>query len=128
MTAKKKVKNRIDRALASKILKTVSHNTAFYFFTGFGQYCGEYAVGLDGLCQKLKTIDRKSIDFHFKRRDFEKWIRGTIGDVNLAKGIKNIKRSIRGEELRVKLYQIVERRLSELKKLLASKDIYMDRS
>ena len=116
-----------NKEIASKILRTVPYNNAFYFFTDIGRYSGELAVSLADFCKKIKTIDTKSIDFHYKRRDFQKWIRGTIGDVYLANEINKIQKSIQGEELRVKICQIVERRLTELKKLLASEEAYLER-
>lgn len=97
------------KEIASKILRTVPYNKAFYFFTDIGQYSGELAASLADFCKKIKTVHIKSVDFHFNRRDFEKWIRKTIGDVNLANEINKIKKPIQGEELRVKIYQTVER-------------------
>lgn len=127
MTKKAKTMKVNNKEIASKILRTVPYNNAFYFFTGIGQYSGELAASLADFCKKIKTIDAKSIDFHYKRRDFQKWIRGTIGDVYLANEINKIQKSIQGEELRVKICQIVERRLTELKKLLASEEAYLER-
>ena len=112
--------------VASKILRKVPYNKAFYFFTDIGQYSGKLAASLADFCQKIKKIDMKSVDFHFKRRDFQKWIRGTIGDIYLANEINKIQKSIQGEELRVKISQAVERRLTELKKLLASEEPYVE--
>ena len=74
----------------------------------------------------MKTIDVKSVDFHFKRRDFQKWIRETLGDIALTNEINKIKKSIHGEELRDKIFQTLERRLTELKKLLASEEAYLE--
>lgn len=116
-----------NKEIASKILRTVPHDKAFYFFTGIGQYCGEFAASLADFCQKIKRIDAKSVDFHFKHRDFQKWIRTTIGDAYLANEINKIGKSFQGEELRVKLYQIIEKRLAELKRLLASQEAYLQR-
>jgi len=127
VTKKAKTMKVNNKEIASKILRTVPYNNAFYFFTGIGQYSGELAASLADFCKKIKTIDAKSIDFHYKRRDFQKWIRGTIGDVYLANEINKIQKSIQGEELRVKICQIVERRLTELKKLLASEEAYLER-
>lgn len=127
MTKKAKTMKVNNKEIASKILRTVLYNNAFYFFTDIGQYSGELAASLADFCKKIKTIDAKSIDFHYKRRDFQKWIRGTIGDVYLANEINKIQISIQGEELRVKICQIVERRLTELKKLLASEEAYLER-
>jgi len=127
VTKKAKTMKVNNKEIASKILRTVPYNNAFYFFTDIGQYSGELAASLADFCKKIKTIDAKSIDFHYKRRDFQKWIRGTIGDVYLANEINKIQISIQGEELRVKICQIVERRLTELKKLLASEEAYLER-
>jgi len=127
VTKKAKTMKVNNKEIASKILRTVPYNNAFYFFTDIGQYSGELAASLADFCKKIKTIDIKSIDFHYKRRDFQKWIRGTIGDVYLANEINKIQKSIQGEELRVKICQIVERRLTELKKLLASEEAYLER-
>jgi len=127
VTKKAKTTKVNNKEIASKILRTVPYNNAFYFFTDIGQYSGELAASLADFCKKIKTIDTKSIDFHYKRRDFQKWIRGTIGDVYLANEINKIQKSIQGEELRVKICQIVEKRLTELKKLLASEEAYLER-
>jgi hypothetical protein len=101
-------------------------NNAFYFFTYIGQYSGKFAVNLADFCQKIKKIDVKSVDFHFKRRDFQKWIRTTIGDTYLANAINKIRESAQGEELRDQIYQTVERRLAELKKQLAYEEAYVE--
>ena len=114
--------------LASRILRTVSYNNAFYFCTNIGQDSGELAVSLADFCQKIETINVKSVDFHFKRGDFEEWIRGTLGDVDLANEINKINKTIQGEELRVKICQTVERRLTQLKKILAYEGAYLERT
>lgn len=120
MTKKARAMKVINEEIASEILRTVPYDKAFHFFTGIGQYSGKLAASLADFCKKIKTIDIKSVDFHSKRRDFEKWIRKIIGDVNLANEINKIEKSIQGEELRVKIYQTVDRRLSSLKRSLVS--------
>ena len=112
----------VSNKMATKILRTVPYNNAFYFFTGIGQYSGKFAVSLADFCEKIKRIDIKSVDFHFKRRDFQKWIRTTIGDAYLANKISGIRGQIQGEELRGQIHQTVEMRLTELKRLLASEE------
>ena len=114
--------------LASKILRTVPQNNAFYFFTDIGQYDGKFAVNLADFSQKVATIKVESVDFHFKRRDFEQWIRETLGDADLADEVNKISKTIQGEELRAKICQIVKRRLTELKKLLASRGSHLRRT
>lgn len=112
---------------ASKILRNISYKNAFYFFTGIGEYAGEFASSLADFCNKIQTIDTKSVDFHFKRRDFEKWIRKTVGDTQLANEIKKIPKSLQGEKLRSRIYQTTNKRLTELKKILASKTKYLEK-
>jgi len=111
---------------ATRILRKIPHNNSFYFFTGIGQYSGKFAISLTDFCQKLGKMDVKSIVFHFGRRDFQKWIKGTIGDVYLANRINKIKRPIEGAALRDEIYETVQTRLTELKKLLASEEPYVE--
>jgi hypothetical protein len=118
----KKMKN---KEIASRILRILPYTEAFYFFTGIGQYSGEVAASLSDFRNKIETIDVKSIDFHFKRQDFEKWIRETLGDSELADEISRIRMTVQGEDLRDKIRQALENRLAELKKLLASKESYL---
>jgi len=108
-------KSRINRELASRILRTFPIPEAFLFFTDIGQYNGEFAPSLADLCEKLKKTPLKSIEFHFKRGDFERWIRETLGDEHLANGISKIDRSTQGEELRTTIQRIVKKRLDQLK-------------
>ena len=107
----------IDRKRASKILRTVPIPQAFLFFTDIGQYTGVFAVSLTDFSEKLESISLKSIEFHFTRGDFERWIRETLGDKYLANRIKGIDRSIQGEELRKSILRIVERHLNMLKQI-----------
>ena len=115
---KKEIK--VNTELVKKILRTVPQNEAFYFFIDIGEYTGEYAISLDNFCNKIRLIELKSVLFHFDRQDFEKWIKGTIGDAILADKIGKIKNSVTREEFRTEIHRIVEQRLSQLKKLLAS--------
>jgi len=116
----------VSNEVATKILRTVPRNNAFYFFIDIGQYSGKFAVNLADFCQKIKRIHIKSVDFHFKRRDFQKWIRTTVGDTYLANEINKIRESVQGEELRDQIYQTVERRLTALKKQLAYEEPYVE--
>lgn len=124
----KKKTYRINSELIKKILRTVPQNEAFYFFTGIGEYTGEYATSLDNFCNKLKLMELKSVLFHCDRQDFEKWIKETIGDSVLADKIRKIRDSVDREEYRTEIHRIVEQRLSQLKKLLASEDVFIERS
>ena len=104
---------------ALKILRRVPDSNGF-FFTGFSQYIGIYAVSLADFCQKLRTVDLKSFEFHSKRGDFDNRIRTTIGDPYLANEVKKVERNFKGEQLRAALIQIVEARVNELRKILGS--------
>ena len=71
-------------------------------------------------------MELKSVLFHFDRQDLEKWIKGTIGDTILADMISKIKNSVDREEVRTEIHRIVEQRLLQLKKLLASEDALIE--
>ena len=115
MIAKKIPNSRISPELASRILRTVALPEAFLFFTDIGQYTCEFAPCLAGFLEKLEKVPLKSIDFHFERGDFERWIRETLGDGCLADEMSKIDRTVLGEELRASIQTVVEKRLEELK-------------
>lgn len=112
----------VDMETASRILRRVPDNNGFFFFTGLGQYIGVYATSLADFCQKLKTVDLKSVEFHSKRGDFENWIRTTIGDAYLANEVKKVERNFNREQLRAMLIRVVEARVNELRKILATNE------
>jgi hypothetical protein len=60
-----------------------------------------------------------------KRRDFENWIRSSIGDEHLANEISKIKESSE-EEILIRMCNLIEQRLKELKQLLAKEEPYVD--
>ena len=100
----------------SKVLRNLTREEAFYFFTSIGNYTGQSAVSLDEFLLKTKDVNIKSLEFHLYREDFEKWIALTLGDPKLAdeiKGLRNLK--VVGNALRDRLYFIVSRRVKELK-------------
>jgi len=114
MPRNRESKIKIDPESASKILRTVPPEKSFLFFTDIGQYVGEFAQSLEDFYEKISVVPLKSLDFHFKRGDFEKWIRGTLGDAYLADRISRINKSIQIEKLRTTLKRIVKRRLNQL--------------
>ena len=62
----------------------------------------------------MGSIDTQSIKFHFDRGDFQKWLRTTVGDKELAQIIDKLDKKIPEESLREKLADIVQKRISEL--------------
>ncbi len=108
----------LNKDLASKILRSVPEQEGFRFYLAIGEPTGEIAVSLADFVKKLETIDVRSVNFHFPRKDFEKWIRGVIGDAELALRVGRIGRirlGIQGEALRNEIIRVVKVRLNELK-------------
>jgi hypothetical protein len=79
-----------------------------------GYYTGETALSLCSFLRDMGSIDIESIKFHFDRGDFQKWLRNTIGDEELAQTIDKLEK-IPEETLREKLADVVQKRISELK-------------
>lgn len=103
---------------ASRVLRKLLREEAFYFFTSIGNYTGQSAASLEEFMNKIKEVDIKSLEFHLYREDFEKWISQTLGDARLAAEIKSLRlRKVVGNPLREQLYNVVSRRLRELKGL-----------
>jgi hypothetical protein len=123
----KKAESETDPKLPANILRIVPGNNAFYFFTDIGQYTDRSSACLADFCNAIKTIDIKSVEFHFKRGDFVLWIRETLGDSELSKEINRVCKTTQGEELRTTIHQTVETRLTKLKKLQASEEPYLKR-
>ena len=105
----------LDMAAVSKILRTVPSHEGFHFFRAPGDATGKVATNLTDFAEKLRTIDIRSINFHFPRQNFEKWLRDVIGDSELSRRISRIGKENHGEKLRSEVIQIVKARVDELK-------------
>lgn len=114
MTTRRKKRSYIDPDLVSKVLGEVL-DKAFLFFTDIGEYTGISAISLSDFCDKLDKVPLRSVEFHFNRGDFGKWIKETLGDKQLAARIGRIKKKVKGEELKKKIQGRVRRRLTQLK-------------
>lgn len=99
---------------AQKILKPVPYAQGFHFFMPDGHYTGETAMSLCSFLRDLGSIDVQSIKFHFERADFQKWIRTTIGDEELAHKIDKLDKKLPEETFRQQLINVVQKRISEL--------------
>jgi uncharacterized C2H2 Zn-finger protein len=95
-------------------LAKVSYSVGFHFFIAEGRYTGETAVSLATFVKDVKVAPIESIDFHFKRADFQKWVADTIGDKELAKAIGDVEKELSGEPLRLRLLEIINARVMEL--------------
>ena len=100
----------------ARILRTLSRENAFYFFTSVGNYTGQRAMSLEEFAAKIREAPTESLDFHFYRGDFEKWTAEVLEDNELTKRIKAVKllKPI-GNTLRDQLDFTVSKRLEELK-------------
>jgi hypothetical protein len=111
------IRKPVDKALASKILRTVHSHEGFWFYTAPRDYTGINAMSLKDFAKKLRVVDVQSINFHFSRGDFWRWIQFIIGDVALSSRINRIPQDTRGEKLRSSLIKAVNKRIGELKKI-----------
>ncbi len=116
MMKKPEVKKTVlDKAAISRILRTVPQDEGFRFFKAPGDSTGKVATSLADFVEKLRTVDIRSVNFHFPRQDFEKWLRNIVGDTELSTRISRIGKDTHGEKLRNEIIQIVKGRIDELK-------------
>lgn len=99
----------------SIILRSVSEQESFHFYRAVGEPTGETAASLANFAKKLGYVNVQSVNFHFYRKDFEKWIRDVIGDIELALRIGRIRVGLQGEALRNEMIRMVKVRIDELK-------------
>ena len=100
----------------TRILRKLSRENAFYFFTSIGNYIGENAASLEEFVKKIGEVNAKSLEFHFYRGDFEKWVAEVLEDGELAEEIKSLKNlKPVGDALRGQLYLVVSKRFEKLK-------------
>jgi hypothetical protein len=107
-----------NKDLISKTLRSVTEQEGFHFYVAIGEPTGETAVSLADFVEKMEAVDVRSVNFHYPRKDFEKWILDVIGDSELASRLNMISRmhiGIKGEALRNQIIRIVKVRLSEIK-------------
>ncbi len=102
---------------SSTILRIVPYNEAFHFNTENNIYTGTTADSLEDFASKLKTIDVKSVEFHYYRGDFQRWIENILGDKDFANQLCFIKRGMPGELLRRDLLKRLDKRITELRGL-----------
>ena len=114
---KKRTQSEIYQEFANRVLRSVPIHECFLFFNDIGQYTGEMASSLENFLEKLKKISIKTIEFHFGREDYAKWIKETLGDTRLADRINKINKATHCEELIKTLLVRIERRVNQLKQL-----------
>lgn len=97
---------------ATRILRGVSDEEAFYFYKAVGIPTKESAYSLSDFLHKLQTVESESLIFHLERKDFQNWIKTTLDDNKLARRIGRIRPS---NDPRTKIQATVENRIAELK-------------
>jgi hypothetical protein len=102
---------------SAKFLSSVPFESGFRFFTAVGNYTGITAISLDEFTTKLQMVPVESAQFHFERKDFQKWIMDTIKDLELAEKINGIVQGQSTEKLRKEILRIMQERTAELKRL-----------
>jgi len=71
---------------------------------------------LEEFVKKIAEVNAKSLEFHFYRGDFEKWVAEVLEDRELAEEIRNLQNlKPVGDSLRGQLYLIVSKRFDKLK-------------
>jgi hypothetical protein len=100
---------------AHEILRSLPYEEGFHFFSPDGHYMGETATTLCFFLKDLQHVGIESVRFHFIRGDFQKWLRTTIGDQELANAIDDIDKNASDESLLTLLPDTVEKRIMHLK-------------
>ena len=99
--------------------RILNDKEAFYFYTSIGNFTGYKAHSLKEFEQILCRVEQKSLEFHLFREDFEKWIRISLKEEELAKKVEALrKQNIKGKLLRNWLYTYVKRHNKTVKKPL----------
>ncbi|UCG45269.1 MAG: glycoside hydrolase family 57 protein [Candidatus Bathyarchaeota archaeon] len=105
---------------AHRILRQLPSERGFNFFQESARPSPKTACSLVEFSSAIKLVAPKSIRFHIERGDFERWVRETIGDEELAAKIATLPyRGLRSNRLRRRLLEIVEKRVTQLQKQVA---------
>ena len=92
-------------------LKKTEQVAPFHFYVDIDDYTGISAGSYEDFLTSIKQVKTKSLSFHVKRGDFEKWVSNVLKDKKLAKEIRKIKnQKLRGQALRNRLYRIMSKR------------------
>ena len=105
----------LPKSSSAKFLNNTTYESGFHFFTAIGNYTGITAINISEFVTKLQNVPVESVDFHFQRKDFQKWIQETLGDKELAEGMSIFGAARSGEDLRKEMLRIVQERIAKLK-------------
>ena len=107
-------KQTVEKHKNPNLLNSVPYENGFHFYTELGKYTGITACSTVEFAEKIQIIPIQSVTFHFQRQDFQKWLKGTIGDEELSKKIDQIKTWSEDENLRKELFKTFQNRIAEL--------------
>ena len=114
----------LSKSSNEKLLNNAPYENGFHFFTAIGAYTGITATSLSEFAAKLEFVPLESVEFHFQRKDFQKWIAETIGDNELAERMTLYGAARSAEDLRKRLLAVVQERIAELTRFsITSEDI-----
>ncbi len=116
----KNLPNKRKHQAVAKILRTVPYEDGFIFYVDIGQPTKNIATSLEQFAKELEVVDVKSVDFHFSRADFQKWISKILEDIELSRRLDKIPKDTFGESLRKKIIGLVKARKDELIKFQLS--------
>ena len=98
-------------------ITAVAANEPFLFYNGVGEknFTGIKTWTLKGFLKALQKVNKKSIEFHVKKGDFEKWVKKSLHDEILAEELRKIRLSkFKGMKLRKLLVKTVKERFNTL--------------
>jgi len=98
---------------AMPILRRLSEAEAFHFYIDIGKPTGEKAGNLSDFFEKMRSVKLESLVFHQQRKDFQSWVKGTLGDSKLARRIGRISPSY-DDNFRSKICTTIGKRIDEL--------------
>lgn len=105
--------------VAKRILRKLPVEKGFTFSYKFAKPTKWAVHSLKEFYSTLKIVDLKSVQFHAKRGDFEKWIRWVIGDNKLADRLAAAAKSkVTGDDLREGILSLVGQRIKELERTI----------
>jgi len=64
----------------------------FHFCIDVGDYTGISAASYEDFLTSIKQVNGKSLSFHVKRGDFERWVLDVLKDEKLAKEMGKLKK------------------------------------
>ncbi len=103
---------------ARMTMRRLPTEKGFTFFNGFASPTKFQVRSIKELYNILREIHVGPVQFHMERGDIERWIREVIGEDRLADELTIISKSgLKGEQLRVKLSEVVGARVKELEKI-----------